>query len=128
RCARRHLSVRRRRPRVRERVLDSGLAEPLPSELAGVADTARLGPTVIAGPGESPRHPEFLPRADDVRLRQADERSADLDDVAVDAPLRAETGAALESPVVLRPALGIGRIVVLSGCGRQGCGAGGLRQ
>src|SRR5207247_11061372 len=96
RCARRHLSVRRQRLAVRERVLDAGLAEPLPSELARVADPARLGPTGIAGPGEGPRHPEFLPRADDVRLRQADERSADLDDVALDAPLRAETGDFLE--------------------------------
>src|SRR5439155_1160113 len=108
---RRRTSARARGSGGRERAPDPGLAEPLPPELARVADPARLGPTVIAGPGEGPRHPELLPRADDVRLRQADERSADLDDVALDAPFRAETGDLLEGRVVFRPAIRVSRIV-----------------
>src|SRR5439155_11540445 len=96
---------------VRQRILDAGFAESLEPELARIAYAARLRATEVAGPREGPRHPEFLSSADDVRLRHPNQRGADLDDVAVDTPLRAKPGDLLEGRVELGSAIDVARVI-----------------
>src|SRR5712691_1520388 len=85
RCADRVLSVPRAPSGcgVRQRILDTRLAESLEAELAGVADTAGFRLTEVAGPGEFPGHVERLALPNDIRLGHFDEGRADLDDVAL---------------------------------------------
>src|SRR3989454_11580102 len=111
------LSVRRVPPArgVRQWILHTGFAKSFEPELTRIADSARPRPAEVARPRELPGNPELFALPDDVRLGHVDQGSADLDDVAFDAPLRPEAGDLAEGRVVLRTAVRISRIVELIG-------------
>src|SRR3989442_628778 len=110
------LSVRRVPPARggRQWILHTGFAKSFEPELTRIADSARPRPAEVARPRELPGNPELSALPDDVRLGHVDQGSADLDDVAFDAPLRPEAGDLDERRVVIPAAGRISRICEFS--------------
>ena len=96
-----------------QRVRHAGLGESSGPQHAAVAAAARLavGATDRSSCGQPVVEAERQAAADDLGLRQADERRVDREAGAFDAGLRRERGHPLERLDELRPAVGIAGVV-----------------